>query len=53
MSYKISFTTSPLVARVLETVSSIGKKPGQQVIEEVANLLPERIEAGGSYFLGV
>jgi uncharacterized protein (DUF433 family) len=32
------------------TVSSLGKKPGQQIIEEVANLFAERIEAGRFIF---
>lgn len=32
------------------TVSSLGRKPGQQVIEEVANLFAERIEAGRFIF---
>lgn len=32
------------------TVTSLGKKPGQQLVEEVANLFSERIEAGKFIF---
>jgi uncharacterized protein (DUF433 family) len=40
----------PARGRSPRTVSSIGKKPGQQVIEEVVNLFAERIEAGRFIF---
>jgi len=32
------------------TVTSLGKKPGQQLVEEVANMFAERIEAGHFIF---
>jgi uncharacterized protein (DUF433 family) len=32
------------------TVTSLGKKPGQQLVEEVANMFAERIEAGKFIF---
>jgi uncharacterized protein (DUF433 family) len=32
------------------TITSLGKKPGQQLVEEIANLFAERIEAGRFIF---
>lgn len=40
----------PARGRTPRTVTSLGKSPGQEVIEEVANLFAERIEAGKFIF---
>ena len=40
----------PARGRKPRTVTSLGKKPGQAVIEEVANLFAERIESGKFIF---
>ena len=40
----------PARGRCPRTITSLGKKPGQQLVEEVANLFSERIEAGKFIF---
>ena len=40
----------PARGKSVRTVTSLGKKPGQQLVEEVANLFAERIEAGRFIF---